>query len=184
MRHLGGVLMVYDPILVPPPHPAALEDIALLKQCSTSFGNSSGPGGQHRNRRSTAATLVHEATGVHGSATERRNQGQNRSVALRRLRLRLALKVRTKGRFTGVSILWEARRQGKQMSINPRHKDYPTLLAEALDCINAHRWDVAKSAGSLGISMSQLTKLLRHHPAALTQVNQHRDDLGLPRLRR
>jgi len=176
--------MVYDPILVPPPHPSALEDVELLKQCSTSFGNSSGPGGQHRNRRSTAATLVHQPTGMHGSATERRNQAQNRSVALRRLRLRLALKVRTKGRFKGVSTLWETRRQGKQVGINPRHRDYPALLAEALDCINAHRWDVAKSAGALGISMSQLTKLLRHHPAALEQVNQHRSDLGLPPLRR
>jgi uncharacterized protein (DUF2237 family) len=94
------------------------------------------------------------------------------------------LKVRTKGRFKGVSLLWETRRQGKQMSVNPHHRDYPALLAEALDCINAHRWDVAKSAGALDISMSQLTKLLRHHPAALSQVNQHRDELGLQRLRR
>jgi len=179
--------MAFDPrdcLLVPAPHPATLEDIELLKQCNVSFGQSTGPGGQHRNRRSTAASLVHEPTGMHGSASERRSQDQNRSVALRRLRLRLALQVRTRGRFKAVSRLWETRRQGKQISVNPKHRDYPALLSEALDCINAHRWDVAKAAGALGISMSQLTKLLRHHPAALERVNQVRDEIGVPRLRR
>ena len=170
--------------LVPAPHPASLEDVELLKKCDIEFGIGSGPGGQHRNRRSTSATLVHTATGLHGSASERRSQAENRKVALRRLRLRLALRARTRGRFKGVSMLWETRRQGQQMSVNPRHRDYPTLLAEALDCINAHRWDVAKSAGALGISMSQLTKLLRHHPPALEQVNAARTALGIPRLRR
>ena len=179
--------MAFDPrdyVLVPAPHPSSLEDVDLLKQCLVAFGRTTGPGGQHRNRRSTAASLMHEPTGLYGQASERRSQQENRKVALRRLRLTLALRARTKGRFKAVSVLWDTRRQGKQLSINPRHRDYPALLAEALDCINSHRWDVAKSAGTLGISMSQLTKLLRHHPAALEQVNQYRQDLGLPRLRR
>ncbi len=179
--------MGFDPrdyMLVKAPHPATLEDVELLKQCTVGFGRDSGPGGQHRNRRSTEARLTHEPTGLHGSASERRSQAENRRMALKRLRLTLALRARTKGRFRGVTALWETRRQGKQMSINPKHRDFPAILSEALDCINCHRWDVAKSAGALGISMSQLTKLLRHHPAALEQVNQYRQDLGLPRLRR
>ncbi|MCH2136800.1 MAG: peptide chain release factor-like protein [Phycisphaerales bacterium] len=176
--------MTFDPIMIDGRHPATLEDGQLLKQCAPQFGRSSGPGGQHRNRRSTATTLVHEPTGLHGTATERRSQAQNRSVALRRLRLTLALRVRTSGPFRGPSPLWTSRRQGRQMSINPRHRDYPALLAEAMDCLLANRWDVAKSAGALGISMSQMTKLLRHHGAALEQVNQIRQDMGLPRLRR
>jgi len=179
--------MAFDPrdcVLVSAPHPATLEDVELLKQCTVAFGQSTGPGGQHRNRRSTAASLLHNPTGVHGNASERRSQADNRRVALRRLRLRLALQARTRGRFKGVSHLWETRRQGKQISVNPKHRDYPSLLAEALDCINAHRWDIAKSAGTLGISMSQLTKLLRHHPAAFERVNQVREEMGIPKLRR
>ena len=56
-----------DYTLVSAPHPATLEDVALLKQCSIAFGRATGPGGQHRNRRSTSASLVHDATGLQGS---------------------------------------------------------------------------------------------------------------------
>ena len=69
------------------------------------------------------------------------------------------------------------------MSINPRHSDYPALLAEALDVVYARGCDVAGAAGVLGISMSQLARLIRHHKPAFALVNEGRTSRGLPALK-
>jgi ribosome-associated protein len=68
----------------------ALGDEALLRTCEEAFFVGSGPGGQHRNKTASAVRLLHPATGLQVTATERRSQAQNRTVAL--LRLRLALR--------------------------------------------------------------------------------------------
>jgi hypothetical protein len=104
---------------------------------------------------------------------------------LRRLRLKLATAVRTTvdpWRHRP-SPLWERRRQGRQMSINPRHGDYPALLAEALDVIVARGFDVAGAAGVLGLTMSQLARLVRHDKHAFAIMNEGRRGRGLPALR-
>lgn len=67
----------------------ALTDDALLAQCEETFYVGGGPGGQHRNKTASAVRLVHHATGVTVTATERRSQPQNRGAALERLRERL-----------------------------------------------------------------------------------------------
>lgn len=45
----------------------------------------SGPGGQNRNKRMSGVRIKHLPTGLVASATERRSQEQNRTVALERL---------------------------------------------------------------------------------------------------
>jgi hypothetical protein len=175
--------MTQTPHSIPPPHPASLEVSRLLKECDLGFGRSTGPGGQNRNRRDTAVKLVHVPTGISASATERRHQKENRTMALRRLRLKLAVEVRTP-RPEEPSQLWSKRRQGRLMSVNPAHPDYPALLAEALDVISLCDWDVAHAAGRLSISMSQLTRLLRHEKMAFAAVNRCRQERGFPPLRK
>jgi len=172
-------------VYVDPPHPATLDDEALLRQCTLGFGRHAGPGGQHRNKVETGAQLVHEATGIRVTATERRQQSENRRVAIRRMRVKLAIKVRTPVSPKGhqPSELWVSRRQGTQMSVNPRHRDYPALLAEALDVITARKYDVAGAAGVLGVSMSQLAKLVRHERHAFAIVNDGREKRGLKPLK-
>jgi protein subunit release factor A len=68
----------------------ALDDEALLRECEVTTFVGSGPGGQHRNKTASAVRIVHPATGVTVTATERRSQAQNRSAALHRLRAALA----------------------------------------------------------------------------------------------
>jgi len=169
----------------PPQHPATLPESLLLKQCEMFFGRHSGPGGQHRNKVETAVRIVHQPTGIEVSAGERRRQIENRRVAIRRLRLKLAIQTRRDigRRDVRPSSLWASRRQGKQLSVNPSHKDYPALLAEALDVVVARGFDVAGAAGVLGISMSQLAKLIRHEKHAFALVNEGRDGRGLPKLK-
>ena len=169
----------------PAPHPASLPEEKLLKQCELQFGRTAGPGGQHRNKVETAVSLTHTPTGIVGQATERRKQYENRRMAVRRLRMKLAIQVRTAVHPDRhrASVLWESRRQGRQMSINPKHKDYPALLAEALDVIAARKFDVAGAAGVLKITMSQLAKLIRHEKHAMALVNEGRAKRGLPALK-
>jgi protein subunit release factor B len=49
------------------------------------FTRSSGPGGQHVNKVSTAVTLVHAATGVSVTVQDSRSQSMNRRLARERL---------------------------------------------------------------------------------------------------
>lgn len=172
-------------IYVDGPHPATLDEGALLKQCTVEFGRVSGPGGQNRNKVETAVTMIHVPTGVETRATERRSQAQNRHVAIFRIRLKLAIRVRSwvHRDHHQPSELWRRRRQGEKLAVNPEHEDYPALLAEALDLIVARNYDIAGAAGRLGITMSQLARLVRHEKHAFAMVNQGRESCGLPKLR-
>ncbi|MBA3964134.1 MAG: peptide chain release factor-like protein [Chthoniobacterales bacterium] len=50
-----------------------------------SFARSSGPGGQHVNKVSTAVTLKHRPSGVSLTVQDSRSQARNRALALERL---------------------------------------------------------------------------------------------------
>lgn len=63
---------------------------ALERDCDLEFFVAGGPGGQHRNKTSSAVRLRHRPTGIVIAATERRSQHQNRAEALERLAERLA----------------------------------------------------------------------------------------------
>lgn len=173
-------------IMVSAPHPSTLDKVVLMKQCELRFGRVSGPGGQHRNKNETASWIVHVPTGIEAKGAERREREVNKVVALKRLRLKLATKVRatTSRDHHEPSELWRGRRQGTRIAVNPGHDDYPSLLSEALDVIVARRWDVAGSAKVLGVSMSQLSRLVHHHPAAFAMMNKGRESVGLPALRK
>ncbi len=174
------------PIMVGDLHPACLDNDALRKECKETFGRQRGPGGQHRNSRDSAVHLQHMPTGVEIVAAERRSQQENRRVAWRRLRLKLARRVRRRidtNRYI-CSELWESRRQGNKMSVSPSHPDYPPLLAEAMDVVEGRAWDVGGAAGTLNISMSQLVRLIRHDAGAFERVNRGRIARGWHALRK
>jgi len=160
-------------------HPAALPVDRLLVDCSVEFTRRGGPGGQHRNKVETAVVVVHRPTGIRAEASERRSQATNRTIAVHRLRVKLALAVRSEA-AAEPSPLWLARRAGRRISVNVGHDDFPVLLAEALDALAAHRWVAPAAAASLGVTASQLGKLLKLEPEALHLANTERRSLGLP----
>jgi hypothetical protein len=186
--------------VTPGVHPAALDDAALLAQCDRSQNRSSGPGGQHRNKVESQVILRHRPTGVVAQAAERRSSHENARVALRRLRLLLAVEVRVAAPAGEVgSALWRSRvtRGGKakeeeiapgirvrgaapggRIACNPEHHDYAALLAEALDVIADAGWDVKRAALRLGVSASQLVKLVKDHPPAFVRLNAERAARG------
>src|SRR6201747_3057784 len=72
----------------------ALSDEQLLAQCEVDTYRASGPGGQKRNKTSSAVRLRHPPSGLIVIAEESRSQHENRERALRRLRRALFLKLR------------------------------------------------------------------------------------------
>src|SRR5436190_8805663 len=71
-----------------------LTDGQLLAQCEVDTYRASGPGGQKRNKTSSAVGLRHPPSGLLVIAEESRSQHENRARALRRLRQALYLKLR------------------------------------------------------------------------------------------
>jgi len=162
-------------------HPAALPDDVLLAACDETRTRRGGPGGQHRNKVETAVVLRHRPTEVTAEASERRSQAENRGVALRRLRLQLALHHREPAAPTP-SPLWTARTRRGCLTVAVGHRDYPALVAEALDQLAAVGYRTAAAAAALGVTTSQLVGLFRRAAPAWTAVNAARAAAGLSRL--
>jgi hypothetical protein len=165
-------------------HPAALAIDQLLRVCRIVRTRRSGPGGQHRNKVETAVVITHLPSGVKGEASERRSQSQNLAMAVFRLRVNLALAVRHDRPWPILpSDAWQARCCNRRLALSASHADFPGLLAEALDVLANFDTDMTMAAKALGISASQLVKLLQLEPRALAQVNAHRRELGQSPLR-
>lgn len=164
-------------------HPAALPAAELLADCDELRTRRSGPGGQHRNKVETAVVLTHRPSGITAEASERRSQAENRRVAVRRLRLRLALEHRLPPAASDPSSLWRSRTPTGRIVVATDHDDYPALVAEALDVLHATGWQLPPAATRLGVSPSQLARLLRREPAAWTVLGRMRAAHGLTPLR-
>jgi len=163
-------------------HPAARPPDELLAECKATAVRRSGPGGQHRNKAHTGVVLVHSPTGVRAEASERRSRAQNLQAALFRLRVNLALAVRGPAP-AGPSARWRARVRDGRLLVRADHVDFPALLAEALDVLAAHEHEVLSAAPWLGLTPTQLVKLLGKEPRALAALNAARAAKGLRAMR-
>lgn len=165
-------------------HPASQSDADLLRDCSETRTRRSGPGGQHRNKVETAIVLTHQPTGVTGQASERRHQAENRRVALFRLRINLALAIRTeRSAEHSPSELWRNSCRHRRISVNPSNQRFPALLAEAIDTVCSQQGDITRAAELLTVTPSQLVRFLKIEPRAFTAVNTLRAQHGLHPLR-
>ncbi|MEM9166832.1 MAG: peptide chain release factor-like protein [Planctomycetota bacterium] len=174
-----------EPIFIEPPHPACLDDAALLRDCDLTRGRTGGPGGQHRNKVATLVTLVHRPTSLFAHAGERRSPEENRRVAVRRLRILLAVSCRAPVRLGEIgSDLWRSRVRGGRIALNHHHRDRPAMLAEALDVLYDAALDPSRASLRLECSASQLIKLIAAEPGALDALNRAREARKLRPLRR
>jgi hypothetical protein len=159
-------------------HPAQFPIEQLLVECEFRRTKRSGPGGQHRNKVETAVIVEHLPTGVRAEANETRSQDTNRQNAILRLRVRLALEIRTSPP-PELTKLWQSRTANGKLAVNAEHADFPALLSEALDALAELESDLPSAAARLNITSSQLVKFLKIEPAALALVNRERQARGL-----
>ncbi len=162
-----------------------LDDARLLAQCDLDTYRASGPGGQKRNKTSSAVRLRHGPTGLIVTASESRSQHENRARALRRLREAIALTQREPlDPASGPPAFFrDALSRAPGLRVNPRHDDYYRIIQFVLDLLAAARGSVADAAASVALSTAQLTRFLRCDPKLWTQANRIREEFGRSPLR-
>src|SRR5258708_32653727 len=105
----------------------SLTDSQLLAQCEVDTYRASGPGGQKRNKTSSAVRLRHPPTRLIVIAEESRSQHENRARALRRIRQALYLEVPDDSPESSAADLLQARGADGRLAL--RRKDAPLLPA-------------------------------------------------------
>lgn len=164
----------------------ALDDESLLKQCHVDCFRSSGPGGQKKNKTSSAVRLRHEPTGLIVTATEERSQHVNKKRAIRRMRDAIALNVRREvdlETYTPSDLLATYIDRAGRISINRKNEDYARLLREVLDVFVACQMQVSEAAALMGVTTSQLVAFFQNDDRRWGRVNQMRMEAGLKPLR-
>src|SRR4030042_3366587 len=112
-----------------------LDDAALLKECHQERYRASGPGGQRRTKAETAIRLHHRPSGLVAQAEESRSPEENRTRAIRRLRERIALELRTPFDLEAPPTIPELAAQlgpEGRLSVNPHNPAYPVVVATVL----------------------------------------------------
>ncbi len=162
------------------------DDKNLLAECQVHFYRASGPGGQKRNKTSSAVRLRHDPTGLTVVATESRSQHENRARALRRLRMAMALQLRQAPAPADHALPAELTELGgapQWLVLNGRNPRYPLAVAAVLDALADSGGRVSPVAETFGVSTSKLVDFLRRDPKVWTQANSMRDQAGHPPLR-
>lgn len=162
-----------------------MDDAAFLEQCRLEMFRGSGPGGQKRNKTSSAVRLTHQPTGLSASATEMRSQAQNRARALRRLRRLVILSLRQPldlANYRPPAVLAGHLAAGR-LDLPPGNAQFLPVLGAVLDLLAACGWSVSDTATRLGISTANLVSFLQQDRATWSAINTARDRAGLKPLR-
>ena len=165
----------------------ALSDEALWAECEWYAGRARGPGGQKRNKTHSAIDIRHTRTGITVIANEHRMQGENRRLALQRLRLALALAERQEVDLETFTVPEEvtAQRTGKghKLAVAPDNPRYLPIIALMLDLLVVYRGQVAAAAHRLDITTTNFINLLHREPKLWTTAQGLRTRYGLPPLK-
>lgn len=160
-----------------------LSDEALIAQCSVDHYRASGPGGQKRNKTSSAVRMRHHPTGLSVTASDERYQSVNRVRALRRLREAIALHVRATDGSSPSELLHSVTTSAGGIRISSKNDDYYRVVQEVLDTLAACAMRVSDAAERLGISTAHVVKFLESDPKVWDRANQMRAEAGLKALR-
>jgi hypothetical protein len=162
-----------------------ISDRELLAGCAVDVYRASGPGGQKRNKTSSAVRLRHLATGLIVIAEESRSQQENRQRALRRLREAVALTQRN-AMSPGEAMpdfYAAALQRDVSLRVSRRHPDYWRITQHVLDTLFASRGGAAEAAALLGLSTGQLVRFLKADSKLWERANLMRQEFGRGLLR-
>jgi hypothetical protein len=163
-----------------------LDDDALKGQCDLQHYRASGPGGQKRNKTSSAVRLRHRPTGLVTAAEDDRSQRVNMVRALRRMRRTIALSIRTPvdpEHYRRSTRLESYVTAGGAIRIAPRNPDYHLVICELLDLLASCRARVREAAACADVSTAHLVAFFRRDPKLWAAVNRMRTEAGAKALR-
>ncbi|MBN1554012.1 MAG: peptide chain release factor-like protein [Phycisphaerae bacterium] len=147
-------------------------DEKLLAGCDVHIYKASGPGGQHRNKVSSAVRLHHQATGVTAVANDSRSQHDNRRRALSRLRMNLALQLRQPAASADAllpTVVAECLHKPKKptsdaplrLQVGRKDARFWPVAAYLLDWLAEAEGKLAPVSARLGVSTGNITSILK-----------------------
>lgn len=168
-----------------------LTEDQLLAQCEVDTYRASGPGGQKRNKTSSAVRLRHIPTGLIVIAEESRSQHDNKAKALKRLRRGLFLylrdelspEARTPEAVAALPDYTTARSAAGRLHLLARDVRFWPAVGVALDVLTACAGRTAETAELLGISTGNLIDFLKTDPKVWQEANRLRAQFGQKPLR-
>jgi hypothetical protein len=163
-----------------------LTDEQLLTQCAVDTYRASGPGGQKRNKTSSAVRLRHLPSGLIVIAEESRSQHENRARALRRLRQALFLELREEVSPSSAAEhpdYGEARDPDGRLDLGRKDLRFWPAVGVALDVLLAVQARVSEAAEALKISTANLIEFLHTDPKVWQHANALRARFGHKPLR-
>ena len=155
----------------------SLDDTGLLRHCTRQVARGTGPGGQKRNKTSSAVRLVHTASGIAVEDDASRSQHQNQGHALARLRLLLAAQLPPEEPPAGIVL------PPLDPPPNSRSAAFPLWVARVFDALQGSGYEVRPAAEALGCSPSRLLKLIAREDALWQMLCEARQRVGLSVLR-
>lgn len=164
-------------------------DPQLLDQCDVHVYKASGPGGQHRNKVSSAVRLKHRASGVSAHGDDSRSQHENKRLAIKRLRMNISCQIRCELSPDGIlpDVVREclhvpkkrtSKEQTAELRLDVGRKDYRfwPVAAFVMDLLDAHQGRLGEVATALGVSTGNVSAFLkseRHLFAAAQHIRSN-----------
>lgn len=166
----------------------ALTDEQLLAQCEVDTYRASGPGGQKRNKTSSAVRLRHLPSGLLVIAEESRSQHENKAKALRRLKHALYLRLRDSLTADELSTIAQhpeiaAARVDGRLDVGRKDARFWPAVGVVLDVLDAAQARVSDAAKLLDVSTGNLVAFLQTEPKVWEQANVLRQRHGQKPLR-
>ncbi|MCE9561592.1 MAG: peptide chain release factor-like protein [Planctomycetes bacterium] len=163
-----------------------LTEDQLLTQCEVDTYRASGPGGQKRNKTSSAVRLRHLPTGLLVIAEESRSQHDNKAMALKRLwkslflhlRDDLPVAARTPEIISTLPDYAQARGADGRLHLSAKNPQFWFAVGVVLDVLAACEARVADAAALLSISTGNLIDFLQTDPKVWQEANRIRTLAG------
>lgn len=154
-----------------------------MQACVFEAYRSRGPGGQHRNKVSSAVRLRLRGSELSAIAEEERSQHANRRTALSRLREAIALTARLPPPAAPVEWPSTVHVSKGRLHVNESNAGYFAVVALVLDALDFYEGDLKGAAAHLELTTSSLTRLITSHAKLWAQASRIRERFGLPRIR-
>ena len=168
MRSKGGVLEWEERRRI-----LELQDCQLLAECAKTPLNSSGAGGQKRDRKYSGIRLTHNLTGAQAVSSAFRSRARNEADAIAKMKLTIALEFRSS---------WDSNKR-HIIDLPKNKRPSPAVLADIFDLLEFRDFSVADAAKTIGVSTSKLLKFIAKNKTAWRRLNELRNSFGLPPLK-